>query len=1128
MNACAPRNQNECPDRDILVRFSLGDLPPGLLEEVTSHVLFCSRCCAVLDDLQSGSDDGSLLAAIRSSFRQPALPEAEAYGRLAAAAVGFGAEAPTLDPAQAGPDSGEKTFVPRTVGPYLLVGRIGEGGMGAVYRARQLPLNRDVAVKMILSGPYASPQMVARFRTEGQAVARLKHPHVVEIYDFDEHDGQPYFAMELVEGGSLADRLKKGPLPPRQAAELVRAVAEAIESAHEKGVLHRDLKPANVLLTPDGTPKVSDFGLAKMLDAETGLTREGAVMGTAYYMAPEQAAGRADLDRRADVYALGAILYELLTGRPPLKGETLSETLWLVLNQEPASPRKLAAEVDRDLEIICLKCLEKEPDRRFATALELADELERYLNDEPILTRRVGFSERAVKWARRRPAAAAAWLMTLLVVVLGTAGGFAGWQWLQAEAARGQADSARQQAEEARREAEEANAGLEKQKRLADEARGWALKDRLKFEQAVNKAREPVAAAEARLRREFDDSRKRLTRGYYFTQIDLAHRLWRAGQLAQARRVLNACLTGATGWEYGYVDRLCHGATLPLVPEMGEQVQHLGFSRDGSRLAAAENQGVFVWDFPARTNPVRILVRSTWAGFTPDGKSLLVADGNRVKLFDTKTGAAGRELADLGVNHIDRGAVRPDGSHLAVLEPGREDVLVIDLATGKRAFMLPGHRGGALAVAYSPDGKRLATATNDGFRLWDAATGKETAVLAAFVAGHRNPLGFSRDGKRIACIDGGAAGVWDVASGERVLHVEAGQRILRCAGFTAGGELVTGGSDTTVRTWDVPTGRPRRVFRGLPAQAEGLATDPKGRFLVAWDRDGKAAMWDPAVDQEARVVPVQAEATGVAFHPEGKDLAVATRRGLRLLSLDTGKQETVLAGEQSGVAYGGRGRWLIAGGNDGVVVLDRAANREAWKGRDAQAVGVSPAGDLVVVAGKRLTGRDAATGKVRFTCDKYAGQANDVAFSHDGSRFAVADSQGVMVYNASTGKTLGGYPVANHHSLTYSPDAKRLAAALGNTVVIWDAGTGQVTQRLTHVSLVNAVAFSADGRRVATGGWDHAAQVWDAATGQLTLTIPVDNCILLGLAFSPDGRWLAGAGTDGAARLWDAGPQERN
>lgn len=314
---------------------------------------------------------------------------------------------------------GRRAFVRRRFGGYELLEEIAHGGMGVVYKARQTKLNRIVALKMILAGQLASDDAIQRFYTEAQAAAGLDHPHVVPIYEIGEHEGQHFFSMALVEGGSLKAKIDAGPLPPAEAAHMVAAVADAVQYAHEHGIVHRDLKPHNVLLDHGGQPKVTDFGLAKQLEAGDGLTASGDILGTPSYMAPEQAAGKIhDLGPAVDIYASGAILYCLLTGRPPFQSASLTETLRQVAEQEAVSPRMLNPATPRDLETICLKCLEKQPDQRYGTAGELAADLRRYLAGEPISARRIGPLERGWRWCKRRPLATALAASVCLVLVI--------------------------------------------------------------------------------------------------------------------------------------------------------------------------------------------------------------------------------------------------------------------------------------------------------------------------------------------------------------------------------------------------------------------------------------------------------------------------------------------------------------------------------------------------------------------------------------------------------------------------------------------------------------------------------------------------------------------------------------
>jgi len=291
------------------------------------------------------------------------------------------------------------------VGDYELLEEIARGGMGVVYRARQSSLKRIVAVKMIRSGEFAGEAEVKRLRAEAEAAANLKHPNIVAIHEIGEHDGRHYFSMDFVAGKNLAQTVGGQPAPARQAAEWLKAIAEAVQFAHQRGVLHRDLKPQNILVDAEGRPHVTDFGLAKDLHADSGVTQTGAVMGSPSYMAPEQARGRNDLVGPAsDVYSLGAVLYELLTGRAPFRGASAMETLHRVANDEPARPRSLNQDAPADLETICLKCLEKDPLRRYPTARALAEDMGRFLAGEPVQARPASFGRRAVSWARRHPA----------------------------------------------------------------------------------------------------------------------------------------------------------------------------------------------------------------------------------------------------------------------------------------------------------------------------------------------------------------------------------------------------------------------------------------------------------------------------------------------------------------------------------------------------------------------------------------------------------------------------------------------------------------------------------------------------------------------------------------------------
>jgi ABC-type amino acid transport substrate-binding protein len=422
-----------CPGPDEYERLLAGALPAGAVDRLARHLEGCGPCVEHLRELELPDALGD---AVRAAAATTDLPCGSAVEELMARACRLGPAGATVSgdtaPGAATPPGGTGGgLVGRRIGDYELLGVIAHGGMGVVCRARQTSLKRLVAVKLILKGQLASPAEVQRFRAEAQAAAGLEHDNIVPIYEVGEHEGEHFFSMQLIEGGSLSQHIDRYRADPRAAdvqaaARLTASVARAVHYAHTQGVLHRDLKPANVLLDAQGQPHVTDFGLAKRLAAPPGatapetLTPSGAAVGTPNYMPPEQAEGRKKLTEAADVYGLGAILYELLTGRPPFRGATALETLRQVLERPPERPRAVNPKAPRDLETICLACLEKDPRHRFYhSAAELADDLDNWLNDRPVRVRPPGWPERLRRWSRRRPIAAGlAALAAVLLVAL--------------------------------------------------------------------------------------------------------------------------------------------------------------------------------------------------------------------------------------------------------------------------------------------------------------------------------------------------------------------------------------------------------------------------------------------------------------------------------------------------------------------------------------------------------------------------------------------------------------------------------------------------------------------------------------------------------------------------------------
>ncbi len=393
---------------------------------ISEHVQGCVRCQERLKSLTSQASvllDWEAFDRLQSD-PSPTLDHLEDGVPASALLINhFDAIVPRRSPAECGSESD----LPAVDG-YEILAELGHGGMGVVYKAFQQRLSRLVALKMIRAGSLAKPEDLARFRIEAEAVAKLCHPNIIQIYDIGEVGNLPFVALELLEGGSLDGSLKRTPQPAKSSAVLLATLARAIHAAHQAGIVHRDLKPSNVLLGSDGTPKITDFGLAKRLEEE-GYTETGQVLGSPSYIPPEQAQGRAkEVGPAADIYALGAILYEMLTGRPPFKGTTPLETVLQVLNEDPVPPSRLQSQVPRDLETICLKCLAKEPHKRYQSALTLADDLDRYICDRPIHARRTPLLERGLKWVRRRPTMSSLLAVACLVASIAAAG------WLRAAA----------------------------------------------------------------------------------------------------------------------------------------------------------------------------------------------------------------------------------------------------------------------------------------------------------------------------------------------------------------------------------------------------------------------------------------------------------------------------------------------------------------------------------------------------------------------------------------------------------------------------------------------------------------------------------------------------------------------
>jgi eukaryotic-like serine/threonine-protein kinase len=989
--------------------------------------------------------------------------------------------------------------LPRFLGEYELLSEIARGGMGVVYRARQEKLKRMVAVKLIRSGSLAGVDDLRRFRQEAEAMADLDHPHIIPIYELRQEDDQPYFSMKLVEGGNLTRHIPRLKSDPDAVAALIAKVARAVHFAHQRTILHRDIKPSNILLAEHDEPYVTDFGLAKRIrpDSDTIATMTG-VVGTPAYMPPEQARGGAkSVTTAADIYSLGATLYETLTGHPPFSGDSVGEIMRQVLEQEPARPRSINPKLDRDLETICMKCLDKEPARRYGSAEALAEDLERWRAGLPIMARPVPTWEKAVKWVKRRRLLASL-VLVLHLALLGLIGGGI-WFTLQLWKERDMANRGRYAAD------------MNLARRALDDGLIYQVREQLKDYRTGPRALGKLRSFEWYYLANLCDQTPIRLRGHEKAVICVAFH-------PDGNRVVSGGSDGTVRiWD------LSSRQALHVFTGKGGSVHCVAVSPDGHWLAAGDaGGGLRLWDMETRRE--RALVahhrRLASVAFSPlDSQHLLSTEvSGLIVQWNVRTGErefplqhgrheeGGTPVVVNNATELFRGAIAaycPDGK--SIVSVGLDQwVMIWDVATRQmRDQILIGSNIMGLSISHDSREVALAKESN-GIEVLDMGKPHGPRRAVPSMSREGGAVAYNPVGRTLATLGfGGGAELLDAQSG-RLLDVFDDRVNLSpySLAFGAAGGLLAMATRDEIHVVPLGRGREGVTVAASPGPIHRFAASPDERLLALGRDDGTIDVWDV---RAARVLQPLS----------GHDLAVF---GLAFVSGPSGER-------------------LVSVGGDGLIKI--------W---DPEAGGqplftlVSRAGAVYAVA-VRPDGRQIATGgedgKVR-TWDPTTGHADLAPLDHGAPISALAyDSTSTALASGGMDKTVRVWSVTSGHrrlgpmshqyqitSLAFSPDGQFLAGGGGATdkggrILVWDAPSGTISARVECPRGVNSLSFSRDSRRIATCGSDSVVQVWDAIGGHETLSLAGHGGRVSAVYFAPRDLRLYSAGSDGVVKLWD-------